>query len=101
MAGGGVRGKDAGIAHGTIDQVGHTMRVFRLSMDGFLQGGEKIIEHIAGKAGNGIIKEYPMRNFMRCIKGISVKNLGMEDMEREGSLNILENLYGLNQPSIS
>ena len=33
VVGGGVRGKDAGIAHGTIAQVGGPMRVSHLSME--------------------------------------------------------------------
>jgi hypothetical protein len=84
MVGGGVRGKDAGTAHGTIDQVGDTMRVFHLSTEGSLQGGDKNIENIVGKDENGIINEYPMRNFIRFIKGIFVRNLDMEDLKGEG-----------------
>ena len=94
MVGGGVSGKDAGIAHGTIDLVGDTTRVFHLSTEGFLRGGEKNIENIVGKAENGITNESPMRNFMRFIKGIFVKNLDMEDLKREDNLNILQNCYG-------
>jgi hypothetical protein len=75
MVGGGVRGKDAGIAHGTIAQVGATMMVFHLFMEEYLQDGEMNIGSIVGKAENGIINEYLTRNFNRCGKGRFVSNL--------------------------
>jgi len=74
MAGGGVRGKGGGIAHGTIAQAGHTIMLFHLSMEGCLRDGETITGRTAGRAGNGVTKEYRIRNFGRFIKGIIVSN---------------------------
>jgi len=91
MVGGGVRGKGAGIALGTIDRVGDTMRVFHLFTEGSLQGGETNIENVVGKDENGITNEYPMRNFIRCIKGIFVRNLDIEGPKGEGSLSVIKN----------
>jgi hypothetical protein len=53
MVGGGVRGKDAGIAHGTIAQVGATIMVFHLFMGEYRRDGEMTIETIVGKVKNG------------------------------------------------
>ena len=75
MVGGGVRGKDAGIAHGTIAQAGDTMRVSHLFMEGCLPDGERIIGNIVGMGENGIISEYLIRNFNESIKGMFVNNL--------------------------
>ena len=75
MVGGGVRGKDAGIAHGTIVQVGPTILVFHLFMEEYLHGGEMNIGSIVGMAENGIINEYLIRNFNRSIKGMFVGNI--------------------------
>ena len=57
MVGGGVRGKDAGIAHGIIAQGGHIIMVSHLFMEEYLQDGEMNIGSIVGMAGNGIINE--------------------------------------------
>jgi len=75
MVGGGVRGKDAGIAHGTIAQVGDTIMGFHLFMEEYLQDGEVNIESIVGMGRNGIINEYLTQNFNRCTKGMFVSNL--------------------------
>jgi hypothetical protein len=64
-------------------------------MEECLQGGERNIESIVGMDENGITNGYPMRNFKRFIKGMPVKNLGMEDLKGEDNLNVLKNLYGL------
>jgi len=74
MAGGGVRGKDAGIAHGTIAQVGDTIMVFHLFIEEYIQDGEMTTERIVGMAESGIINEYLTRSFERCGKGIIVSN---------------------------
>jgi hypothetical protein len=57
VVGGGVRGKDGGIAPRTITQVGDTIMVFHLFMGECLQDGEMNIESIVGMAENGIINE--------------------------------------------
>jgi len=75
MVGGGVRGKDAGIGHGTIAQVGATMMVFHLFMEEYLQDGEMNIGSIVGKAENGIINEFLTRNFNKCGTGMLGSNL--------------------------
>jgi hypothetical protein len=73
MVGGGVRGKDDGIAHIIITRVGVIMVAFHPFMEEFLQGGEKIIEIIVGKEENGIINDYLIHNFNRSIKGTLVR----------------------------
>jgi hypothetical protein len=75
MVGGGVHGKDAGIAHGIIAQVGATITAFHPFMEEYLPDGEMTIGSTVGMATNGIINEYLTRNFNRCIKGIIVSNL--------------------------
>jgi len=101
MVGGGVSGKDAGIAHRTIAQVGATIMVFHLFMEEYLQDGEMIIETIVGKAENGIINEYLTDNFKRTGKGIFVSNLEedlnihMKDMKGEDNLNAVKDCDGL------
>jgi hypothetical protein len=75
MVGGGVCGKDAGIAHGTIAQVGATIMPFHPFTEEYLQDGEMNIENTVGMAKNGIINEYHTRNFDRTIKGMFVRNL--------------------------
>ena len=69
--------------------------VFHLFMEEYLQDGEMTIETIVGKVENGIINEYLIRNFNRSIKGMFVRNLGMEDLKGEGNLNVVKNCYGL------
>ena len=75
MAGGGVRGKDAGIAHRTIVQVGAIIMVFHPFMEEYHQDGEMTIETIVGMVDHGTTNGYPMRNFNRFIKGMFVSNL--------------------------
>ena len=52
MVGGGVRGKDAGIDHRTIAQVGAIIMGFHPFMEEYHQGGERTIETIVGKEKN-------------------------------------------------
>jgi len=75
MGGGGVRGKDTGIAQGTIVPGGHTIMMFLLFMDEYLQDGERNIGNIAGMAGNGTINDCPISNFNRFGVGRPVNNL--------------------------
>jgi len=58
MVGGGVRGKDVGIARGIIIQVGTTIETFHLFIRGYLKAGEMNIGSIVGKDINGTISEY-------------------------------------------
>jgi hypothetical protein len=75
MVGGGVRGKDAGIAHGTIAQVGATIMVFHLFMEEYLRGGEMTIETIVGMVEHGTTNDYLTQNFRRSIKELFKRNL--------------------------
>jgi hypothetical protein len=59
MAGGGVRGKGAGIGRGIMVQVGATIEVFHLFIEGYHQIGEMTIGSIVGKGINGTTNEYP------------------------------------------
>ena len=61
--GGGVRGKDAGIARGTIIQVGATIETSHLFMHGYPQAGGITIGSIIGKGINGTINEYLTNKF--------------------------------------
>jgi hypothetical protein len=63
MVGGGVRGKDDGIARGTIDQVGATIETFHHFIKGYHQVGGMTIGSIAGEDINGTINEYLTNNF--------------------------------------
>jgi hypothetical protein len=59
MGGGGVRGKDAGIAHGSIAQVGATIEAFHLFIEGYPQSGGMTTGSVAGEGINGTTNEYP------------------------------------------
>jgi hypothetical protein len=63
MAGGGVRGKGAGIAHGTIMQVGPIIKTFHLFIERYRQAGGMITGIIAGKGINGTTSEYPTSKY--------------------------------------
>jgi hypothetical protein len=58
MAGGGVRGKDAGIDHATITQAGATIATFHLFIEGSPEAGEMTLGNIVGKAINGTTSAY-------------------------------------------
>jgi hypothetical protein len=58
VVGGGVRGKDGGIARGAMVQVGATIEAFRLFIGGYHQGGGMTIGSIGGKGTNGTTNEY-------------------------------------------
>jgi hypothetical protein len=59
MVGGGVRGKDAGIARGTMTQAGSTIEGFHPFMKGYRQVGGMTIGSIVGEGINGTTNEYP------------------------------------------
>jgi hypothetical protein len=63
MVGGGVRGKGAGITHGTITQVGPTIRGSHPFMRGYRQVGEMITGITVGEDINGTTSEYLTNNF--------------------------------------
>jgi hypothetical protein len=63
MVGGGVRGKGAGIAHGTIIQVGSTIEGPHLFMQGYLQAGGMTTGIVVGEGINGTTSEYLTNNF--------------------------------------
>jgi hypothetical protein len=60
MAGGGVRGKDAGIAHSVMIPVGPTIKGPHPFMEEYRQGGGIITGIINGQDIHGTISEYPM-----------------------------------------
>src|SRR5450759_187338 len=62
MVGGGVRGKGAGIARGTMTLVGSTMKGSRPGMQGYREVGGMTTGTIAGEDSHGITSEYPTRN---------------------------------------
>ena len=63
MVGGGVRGKDAGIAHGTMAQVGSTINAFHRFIEGYPQVGGMTTGIIVGEVIHGIPNEYLRNNF--------------------------------------
>jgi hypothetical protein len=63
VVGGGVRGKGAGIARGTIVQVGTTIETFHLFIERYHQVGGMTIGGIGGKIINGTPNEYPTKKF--------------------------------------
>ena len=63
MVGGGVRGKGAGIAHGTMTQVGPTIKGSHLFMEGYRQGGGMTTGIIGGKDIHGTTSEYLTNKF--------------------------------------
>ena len=65
MAGGGVHGKGAGIAHGNIAQVGSTIKAFHLFMQGYPQVGGMTTGSIIGEGIHGTTSEYLTNNFKR------------------------------------
>jgi hypothetical protein len=58
MAGGGVRGKGAGIILGTIIQVGSTIETFHIFIERYHRAGGMTTGIIAGKGINGTTSEY-------------------------------------------
>ena len=58
VAGGGVHGKDAGIARITTTQVGATIEGFHLFIVGYHRAGEMITGIIVGEDSNGTTSEY-------------------------------------------
>ncbi|OGP90269.1 MAG: hypothetical protein A2031_08855 [Deltaproteobacteria bacterium RBG_19FT_COMBO_43_11] len=64
-AGGGARGKDAGIAHSVMIQVGATIEALHLFIEVYHQVGEMITGNAVGKGSNGNINEYLTSKFNR------------------------------------
>jgi hypothetical protein len=63
MVGGGVHGKDAGIAHETITQVGSTIKGSRPFIEGYPQAGEMTTGITVGEDINGTTNEYLTSKF--------------------------------------
>jgi hypothetical protein len=63
MVGGGVRGKDVGIAHGTTTQVGPTIIEFPLFIQKYPQAGGMTTGIITGEGIRGTISEYLTNKF--------------------------------------
>jgi hypothetical protein len=59
MVGGGVCGEGDGIARRTIIQVGATIEMFHLFIEGYHQVGGMTIGSIVGEGINGTTNEYP------------------------------------------
>jgi hypothetical protein len=58
MVGGGVRGKDIGIAHTTTTQVGNTIKAFHPFIEGYLHTGGRITGITVGEGIAGTTNEY-------------------------------------------
>jgi hypothetical protein len=58
MVGGGVRGKDTGIAHGTTTQVGATIKGFHLFIEGYPHTGGMTTGIVVGKGIGGTTNKY-------------------------------------------
>jgi hypothetical protein len=63
MAGGGVHGKGAGIAHDIMTRVGSTIKAYHLFIEGYHQAGGMITGTIDGENTNGNTSEYPTNSF--------------------------------------
>jgi len=63
MVGGGVRGKDVGIARGTTTRVGATTKEFRLFMQRYPQAGGMTTGPIIGEGISGTTSEYLSNKF--------------------------------------
>ena len=63
MVGGGVPGKGAGIAHGTMTQVGSTIKGSHPFMQGYRQVGGMTTGIIVGEDINGTTSEYLTNKF--------------------------------------
>jgi hypothetical protein len=63
MVGGGVRGKDVGIAHATTTQVGATIEAFHLFMQGYPRAGGMTTGIIVGEGISGTTNEYLISKF--------------------------------------
>jgi hypothetical protein len=75
-AGGGVRGKGAGIVHGIIIPVGDTIGVFRLFMSGYHRNGETTIGRIAGEVISGTTNPYLISRFNETGEAGKKTNIG-------------------------
>jgi len=63
MVGGGVRGKDVGIARGTIVQVGATIETFHLFIREYPRAGGMTTGIIVGEGISGTTNEYLINKF--------------------------------------
>jgi len=63
MAGGGVSGKDVGIARGTIVQVGATIETFHLFIEEYPQAGGMTTGISVGEGISGTTSEYLINKF--------------------------------------
>jgi hypothetical protein len=82
MVGGGVRGKDVGIVHGTTIQVGPTIKESPLFMQGYPQAGGMTTGTIAGEDISGTTKEYLTNKFNRI--GKAGKRTGIGRSNKRG-----------------
>jgi hypothetical protein len=82
MAGGGVRGKAAGIAHGTITQVGPTIEAFHHFIQVYRRVGGMTTELVVGEDINGITSEYHNNNFNGT--GVTGKRTGIGRRSKRG-----------------
>jgi hypothetical protein len=82
MAGGGVRGKGAGIDQGIMTQVGPTIKVYHHFMPGYLQVGGMTIGIIVGEDIDGTTSEYLSNNFKET--GATGKRAGIGRSNKPG-----------------
>ena len=76
MVGGGVSGKDVGIAHKTTTQVGATIKVFHLFMQGYPHAGGMTTRIIAGEGINGTTNGYLTKRFSKTGRAGKRTNIG-------------------------
>jgi hypothetical protein len=82
MVGGGVCGKAAGIAHGTMIQIGFTIKASHPFMCGYRRVGGMITEIIVGEDSNGTTSEYLSNNFSGT--GATGKKTGIGRSSKHG-----------------
>ena len=76
MAGGGVRGKDDGIAHITTTQVGAIIKALHLFIPGYHRAGGMTTGNIVGEDINGIISEYLSNKFSGTGRDGKIASIG-------------------------
>jgi len=76
VAGSGVHGRDTGIAHKAIIQVGSIIKEFHLFIERFPQTGETTTDIIVGEDVNGITNEHITVMFSETGRNGSVAGIG-------------------------
>jgi hypothetical protein len=94
MVGGGVRGKDVGITHGTTTQVGLTIKAFHLFTEGYPQAGGMITGIIVGEGIGGTTNVYITNKLNKT--GEAGKRVGIGRINKRGVSKVCDPERGHN-----